>query len=84
MSLQSQANVPIVWQAAHPEIVRLLNAILRELNASVRGANQGETGTATAALTSTNKPGANNKTSPDTWLKVNLNGTEYYVPAYLP
>jgi hypothetical protein len=84
MTLQTQANIPIDWKIARPELIRLLNALLANVNGSVKGADVGETGTAIASMTASNKPGANNKTSPDTWLKVNLHGTIYYVPAYLP
>lgn len=41
------------------------------------------TGSATASFTASNKPGANNKTSPDTWLTVTTGGNTYYVPAFL-
>jgi hypothetical protein len=43
------------------------------------------TGSATASFTATNKPGGNNKTSPDTWLEfVDSEGVTYYIPAFLP
>ena len=51
--------------------------------AALRVDNQHPTGTATATFSASNKPGANNKTSPDTWIKVNLGGTDYYIPAFL-
>ena len=51
--------------------------------AAVRIDNQHSTGAATATFSAANKPGANNKTSPDTWIKVNLGGTDYYIPAFL-
>ena len=51
--------------------------------AALRVDNQHSTGTATATFSAANKPGANNKTSPDTWIKVNLGGTDYYIPAFL-
>lgn len=45
-------------------------------------ASTATTGTKTASFTATNKPGANNKTSPDLWIPVNINGSTYYIPAF--
>lgn len=43
---------------------------------------QATTGTKTAAMTATNKPGTNNQTTPAVWLPVNCDGTIYYFPGY--
>lgn len=82
--VRPQLNIPLKWENARVELNRALTEYAREINGSLRGEDEGETGTSTASFTATNKPGANNKTSPDTWVKINLNGTEYYIPAFLP
>lgn len=79
-----QVTVPIEWNIARNDLAKLLSEHARIINGKLDGEDQGETGTSTASFTATNKPGANNKTSPDTWIQVNLNGTVYYVPAFLP
>lgn len=57
---------------------------LMTVGGSIRLNAQGQTtGTATATFSASNKPGANNKTSPDTWMPINLNGTVYYFPGFL-
>jgi hypothetical protein len=40
------------------------------------------TGTKTASMAATNKPGTNNQTTPSTWLPVICDGTTYYAPLY--
>lgn len=84
MKLSSQVSVSPQWAVAQSQIMRILGSHAANINAKLSGADQGETGTATASFTASNKPGANNATSPDTWIRVNLNGTEYLVPAFLP
>ena len=78
--VQEQITVPQQWGVARTELTRILAGQARAINASQGTA---ETGTATASFTATNKPGGNNKTSPDTWIKLVVDGTEYYVPAFL-
>lgn len=41
------------------------------------------TGAQTVTLAITNKPGASGQTTPNKWLPLNLDGTTYYVPAFL-
>ncbi len=79
-----QVNVPLVWEVARAELQRVLSRHAAAVNERLLGADVGSTGSATATFSATNKPGANNKTSPDTWVQINLNGTLYYVPAFLP
>lgn len=40
------------------------------------------TGAQTPAFSATNKPGATSGAGPAAWMKVNLGGTDYYVPAW--
>jgi hypothetical protein len=77
--VQTQLNIPLQWGVARTELTRVLQAHAQAINADF----QAETGSATASFTASNKPGANNKTSPDTWLKVTVDGVDYYVPAFL-
>jgi hypothetical protein len=79
-----QVNLQIDWKVAQAELSRILSVHARVINEKLDGADEGETGSATASFTATNKPGANNKTSPDTWVEINLNGKTYYLPAFLP
>lgn len=60
----------------------VLNAL--SLTPAIHLNTQASTGAKTATFTSTNKPGTNNKTSPDTWVWINLDGTAYLMPAFLP
>ena len=41
------------------------------------------TGAQSVTLSITNKPGASGQTTPNKWLPLNLDGTTYYVPAFL-
>jgi hypothetical protein len=76
-----RVNIPINWARAQAELTKALNAHVTKINEKPVAS----TGSATASFTATNKPGANNKTSPDTWLEVvDSEGTTYYLPAYLP
>lgn len=74
-----QVNLPLPWEVAHSRIVEAFRQHARAINSEYTA----ETGSATASFTASNKPGANNKTSPDTWLKVTVDGTDYYIPAFL-
>lgn len=57
---------------------------IQALNNMTIAYGNGLTGTATASFTATNKPGANNKTSPDKWFPILAdNGTTYYIPGFL-
>ncbi len=44
--------------------------------------NTGTTGTCTASLSATNKPGSTTRTTPAVWLPVQLDGTAYDIPCY--
>lgn len=79
-----QSNIATDWNVARSELVRIIRDHARVVNEKLDGKDEGSTGTSTASFTASNKPGANNKTSPDTWVEINLNGTVYYIPAFLP
>jgi hypothetical protein len=46
------------------------------------GSGQFGVGTSSATFTATNKPGATTGQGPSQWLKVNLNGSEQYIPTW--
>jgi hypothetical protein len=50
--------------------------------AVIRANAQATTGAKTASFTATNKPGANNQTTPAIWLPINCDGTVYYFPGF--
>ena len=76
-----QVSIPLDWIRANPELAKILQAHARAINEDLIVS----TGTSTASFTATNKPGANNKTSPDKWIAVvDSLGTTYYIPAFLP
>lgn len=81
MNVPTQITIPESWATAKATILAIMAQHALEINKSLRPT--ASTGTATASFTATNKPGANNKTSPDTWLQVTVSGTTYYIPAFL-
>jgi hypothetical protein len=50
---------------------------------AVRLDSQHSTGANTATFTATNKPGSGVTLTPQTWLKLNLGGTDYYIPCWI-
>ncbi len=46
------------------------------------GSGQFGVGTSSATFTAANKPGATTGQGPSQWLKVNLNGSDFYIPAW--
>jgi hypothetical protein len=49
----------------------------------VRLDGQDSTGANAATFTATNKPGSGVTLTPQTWLKINLGGTDYYIPCWI-
>ena len=79
--VSQQVSIPINWERAKTELTKVLQEHASAINESAVV----YTGSATASFTASNKPGANNKTSPDAWWKVvDSEGTTYYVPVFLP
>jgi hypothetical protein len=77
----ARVSIPLDWKIAQAELTKVVQAHARKINEKPVAS----TGTATASFTATNKPGGNNKTSPDVWLEfVDSEGKTYYVPAFLP
>jgi hypothetical protein len=80
-NVKTQVNIPLDWKVAKPELTKIIQAHATAINTKPVV----DTGSATASFTATNKPGANNKTSPDAWWEiVDSEGTTYYVPVFLP
>jgi hypothetical protein len=76
-----RATIPIEWKRAQAELTKILHNHATAINSKPVAS----TGSATASFTATNKPGGNNKTSPDKWLEfVDSEGVTYYIPAFLP
>lgn len=77
-------NAPTSGDAVTVSNVPGANALVVNGNAAgtavIRVNTQATTGAKTASFTASNKPGTNNKTSPDKWIPVNVDGVSGSIP----